>query len=195
MYIRCLSFFEIVKHLPVSFLQEKETCKDFIPIIFVNKFNSQDAKLKKLSEKIWEHYSQSIGDSMKLCELLAPEIVTEIKVSIDSVAYKDRIAASMAFKEIVPFCKDEVLVHETVEKLLQLIYGKYFIGKEQIVESVTEMLTEDLIEIKGAVYVQNVLPQLQNLKLEAAYRNKLLKSLKPSLGQQSNSALFDILIV
>jgi hypothetical protein len=71
-----------------------------------------------MSEKIWEHYSESIGDAKKLCELLAPEIVTEALLNLDSVAYKDRIAASVAFKEIVPFCKDETLVQQTVDKLL-----------------------------------------------------------------------------
>lgn len=51
-----------------------------------------------------------MGDAKKLCELLAPEIVTEVQINLDSVSYKDRIAASIAFKEIVSYCKDEVLV-------------------------------------------------------------------------------------
>lgn len=68
-------------------------------------------------------------------------------------------------------------------------------GKEEIVDSVTQMLNDDLIEFKRDIFVQNILPQLQNPKLEPAYRNKLLKSLKPTLGQQGSSALFDVLIV
>jgi hypothetical protein len=75
-----------------------------------------------------------------------------------------------------------------------LIFGKYFMGKEEIIDSVTEMLVDDLIEVKRDIYVQNILPQLQNTKLEPAYRNKLLKSLKPTLGQQGSSILFDVLI-
>lgn len=113
-----------------------------------------------MSEKIWDYYSESFGETKKLCELLASEIVSEVSLNLDSVAYKDRIAASVAFKEIVPFCKDENLVQETVEKLQQLIFGKYFMGKEEIVDSVTEMLVDDLIEVKREIYVQNILPQL-----------------------------------
>lgn len=70
-----------------------------------------------MSEKIWDYYSESFGETKKLCELLASEIVSEVSLNFDSVAYKDRIAASVAFKEIVPFCKDENLVQETVDKL------------------------------------------------------------------------------
>lgn len=33
-------------------------------------------------------------------------------------------------------------------------------GKEEIVDSVTEMLVDDLIEVKREIYVQNILPQL-----------------------------------
>jgi len=33
-------------------------------------------------------------------------------------------------------------------------------GKEEMVDSVTEMLVEDLIEVNRDIYVQNILPQL-----------------------------------
>jgi hypothetical protein len=33
-------------------------------------------------------------------------------------------------------------------------------GKEEIVDSVTEMLVDDLVEVKREIYVQNILPQL-----------------------------------
>lgn len=55
------------------------------------------------------------------------------------------------------------------------------------------MLTEDLIEIKTDLYVQSIIPQLQNLKLETNYRNQLLKSLKPTL-KQPNNQLFELLL-
>jgi len=41
-----------------------------------------------------------------------------------------------------------------------LVFGKYFMGKEDIIDAVTTMLSDDLIEIKREIYVQNVLPQL-----------------------------------
>lgn len=66
----------------------------------------------------------------------------------------------MALKDIVSYCKDENLVSITVDKLLQLVYGKYFQGKELILEQLTSMLTQDLIEIKTDIYVPNILPQL-----------------------------------
>jgi len=53
--------------------------------------------LKKLAEKIWEYYSESFGDAKNVCELLAAEIILEIQLNLDSVSYKERIAASQAF--------------------------------------------------------------------------------------------------
>jgi len=70
-----------------------------------------------MTEKIWDYYAESYGEAKKLCESLASEIVTEVSINMDSVAYKERIAATMAFKEIVTFCKDETLVQQTVDKL------------------------------------------------------------------------------
>lgn len=56
-YIKSLHFYEITKNLPASMLQEPETGKDFLPLIFINKFNTQEMKLKKISDKVWENYS------------------------------------------------------------------------------------------------------------------------------------------
>jgi hypothetical protein len=35
-------------------LREPDLCKDVLPVAFVNKFNTADMKLKKLSEKTWD---------------------------------------------------------------------------------------------------------------------------------------------
>lgn len=51
-------------------------------------------------------------------------------ISFDSSAYADRISASQAFAQIVKYSKDEDLVKQTSSKLLSIITGKYFSGKE-----------------------------------------------------------------
>lgn len=60
-YIKSLHFFQIIKYLPSQMLEDPATCQDFLPIVYVNRFNTQDGKIKKLSDKIWDQYCDSIG--------------------------------------------------------------------------------------------------------------------------------------
>ena len=53
-YIKSLHYFEMAKYLSVSMLREDDYAKDFLPVLFINNFNTQDMKLKKISQKAWE---------------------------------------------------------------------------------------------------------------------------------------------
>lgn len=107
-------------------LQDPETGKDFLPLVFTSKFNTLDSKLKKLADKIWNSYSDQIGDSSKLSEMMAPYILTQLIQTFDSSSYADRISSSLAFAEIVKYSNDEDLVKQTAIKMLAIITGKYF---------------------------------------------------------------------
>ena len=60
-----------------------------------------------MAEKVWDQYSEQIGDSDKLSEMMVSYILEELKQSFDSSSYSDRISASIAFSNIAKFSKDE----------------------------------------------------------------------------------------
>jgi len=58
---KSLLYFQMVKNLPNAMLADVGMCKDFLPLNFLHKFNSSEGKLKKVSEKLWDHYAEAVG--------------------------------------------------------------------------------------------------------------------------------------
>ena len=124
---------------------------------------------------------------------MAGYILRNLLACFDSSAYADRIAASHALSEIVKFSKDEDIVKQVSAKLVDVITGKYFIGKEQIVKSLTLMMRDEMIEIDRQQYLDKITPQIKSKNLDLAYRNCLLKSLSVSMPAGGSESLFEIL--
>lgn len=74
----------MVKNLPNSILNDEKMCKDFLPLNFINKFNTLDGKLKKLSTNLWDHYAEAVGKNDELSEMLADSILAHLTTSFDS---------------------------------------------------------------------------------------------------------------
>lgn len=103
-------YFQAVKNLPIEFLQKREMCEHFLPLAFTHKFDQSDSKLRKVSEKLWDHYLECWP---LLNETLANDILAKVQEALESSHYSDRVSASQAFGEIVKWCKDETIVEQT----------------------------------------------------------------------------------
>jgi len=143
----------MVKNLPNAMLRDIEMCKDFLPLSFLHKFHSQEGKLKKVSEKLWEHYAEAVGGDTELSEMLAAHILNRVTEAFESSQYADRVSASISFGKIIKFSKDELAIESASNKMLEVICGKYFGGKEQILKAMTDMMEDDLLEINKVEYV------------------------------------------
>lgn len=106
--------------------------------------------------------------------MLANSILVHLTASFDSSSYADRISASVAFSKIIKHSKDEQAVDLAYKKMLEVIAGKYFGGKEQILKAFTQMMQDDMLEINKVEYVEAVMPQVSSTKLDPAYHNQLL---------------------
>lgn len=60
-----------------------------------------------------------------------------------------------AFQEVIPLTKDEEAVTKVINAVTVLIAGKYFTGKEQVMEIFAHMLEEGLIDAPNG-YVKMV---------------------------------------
>lgn len=74
------------------------------------------------------------------------QILLSIEKSFESASYSDRISGMNAFKEIIPLTNDDEAVNKIISKVIQLISGKYFTGKEEILSTFATMLQEGLID-------------------------------------------------
>lgn len=83
--------------MPSQFLENPLTSAKFLPLFFVNKFNDADGKLKKISEKAWEHQSEILRGAVNIGKLHGGPITAEIANAFDSQSYTERISATNAF--------------------------------------------------------------------------------------------------
>jgi len=90
--------------------------------------------------------------------MLASQILVKVTEAFDSSQYSDRVSASMSFGKIIKFSKDETAVDSATQKMLEVIAGKYFSGKEQILKAMFEMMENDLLDINKVQYVQAIMP-------------------------------------
>jgi len=116
------------------------TSDKFLPSIFVNKFNDADGKLKKICEKAWEHQADILKGAANIGKMHGGPIMTEIANAFDSQSYTERISAMNAFQAFIPLTNSEEFVSKVMVKVMGLICGKYFLGKEKIVTVLTGML-------------------------------------------------------
>jgi hypothetical protein len=94
-----IMLYEISKNLPEEMLREKHGAifKDSIALIYINRFNVADTKLKTLSRKIYTHLSDIIPEMIEHQYNDIFKIVLEL---LDSNSYDDRISAANALQEL-----------------------------------------------------------------------------------------------
>ena len=113
-------------------LKTQNLLKQAYPIIYVNRFQMNDHRLKTLCRRAHTFLTEQITD---LVENSQEEIFKIIKEWLDSSSYDDRVAASQAMQEICEKLTEDDLrgstvIKEVIEKMHALIQGKYFNNKE-----------------------------------------------------------------
>lgn len=73
-------------------------------------------------------------------------ILAAIGQAFESPSYSDRISGMSAFEEIIPLTKDEEAVNKVIGEVIKLVAGKYFKGKEEVMDIFASMLEEGLID-------------------------------------------------
>lgn len=134
--IVCLNIYEISKNIPEDMLKTQLIIHQAYPRIYINRFHATDHRLKTLCRKAHSFLTDLIPT---LVESSLSSIFKLIKDWLDSSSYDDRVAASQAMTEASQKLSDEDMhgnptLQEVIAKMQELIAGKYFNNKEQVVE-------------------------------------------------------------
>lgn len=134
--IVCLNIYEISKNIPEDMLKTQLIIHKAYPRIYINRFHATDHRLKTLCRKAHTFLTDMIPNLVESC---LSSIFKLIKDLLDSSSYDERVAASQAMTEVSQKLSDEdirgnPILQEVIAKMQELIAGKYFNNKEQVVE-------------------------------------------------------------
>mmetsp|Transcript_10422 Transcript_10422/g.10458 ORF Transcript_10422/g.10458 Transcript_10422/m.10458 type:complete len:191 (-) Transcript_10422:710-1282(-) len=137
-----VNVYEIFKNLPEEMSKSGGLFKEVVPIFYINRHQLNNHKLKTLARRINQHMSDVIP---QLIETNQTIIFVRIKDMLESNSYDDRVAAALAMNELSSKLSEEdvqgsEIVLLVVEKIHQLIQGKYFNNKEMVVEGFIAIL-------------------------------------------------------
>jgi hypothetical protein len=121
-----------------------------------------------------------------LVESQLPQIFKLIKDWLDSSSYDDRVAASQAMTEVSQKLSDEdirgsAVVNEVIVKMQELIAGKYFNNKEQVVEGFMSLVKIARLwsvpEFANKFVGEICFKQIEkNIDGKLGYKNQIIKS-------------------
>eukprot|EP00347_Sterkiella_histriomuscorum_P023653 403333856 len=209
-YIICLNIYEISKNLPEEMLKQDsgKIFKQAVPMMFINRYKTQDYGIKTLSRKAYSFLQEHIS---QLTESNQEDIFVMIKEWFNSPQYDDRIAASLAMSDLVSkLSEDDVrnsaTVNELMNELQVLIAGKYFNDKETVIDGYMALLKLNQRYLNNADYMNNYvdicLKQVEKYsESKLVYKNKIINSLSSTLAltqvikPELKQAIFDQLFV
>lgn len=158
--IKTLIIYEIVKNLPAQVLRtggidSTMLIKDAIPMIFINKYKSNNQELRAQSERLLRYLKEELteaGDEdqnnkAENIELnISEQIFMRIHSLLDSNNYDERISAGLAMEDLSIKMQSYELgqskqVKVNIEKMFELISGKYFNNKEVLLDSFARVMS------------------------------------------------------
>ena len=132
--------------------------KDAIPMFYINKYKTNNQRLRVFSERVWRFLKDTLTEAVdedgdKVPDMFvqnieiqnSDQIFKKIYEMFDSNNYDERIAAGLAMEDLcLKVQTDELgqsqIVRENIQRMYDLISGKYFNNKELLVDSFVKVM-------------------------------------------------------
>ena len=126
---------------------------------FINKYQTNNQRLKVFSERVWKYLKDTLTEAVddegdKIHDNFVSRIEIQnsdaifkkILVLLDSNNYDERISAGLALEDLSKKMDAQELgqseiVGQVIQKLLDLINGKYFNNKDLLVDSFCSLMS------------------------------------------------------
>lgn len=147
-------------------------------------------------ENLAKHHSEAILD--------------KIAFEMDQSLYDRRVAAAMALKELSSKVSEQAMSGESFEKvveaLVRLIKGKFFNGKEHIIETYAYLTKQEFLT-SSELHTQFLIISIDQAQKASGMHNEYKNALMVALGEvldqvnygsipsESLSAIFDFLVL
>lgn len=129
--------------------------KDAIPMIYINRYKSNNQQLRAQSERLMKYLKEELteaGDEdqnnkAENIELnISEQILVRIHSLLDSNNYDERISAGLAMEDLSIKMQSYELgqsqqVKINILKMFELISGKYFNNKEVLLDSFAKVMS------------------------------------------------------
>lgn len=205
-FIKTINLYEIMKNIPNEMIRTGGPngvmmFKAAVPMLYINRYKTHDHQLKTLSERVLKYLTNELIEANEehreekgyLANLEvenSEEIFSRIHTLFDSNYFEERISAGLAIEDLSVKMQSfelaaSLMVKQNIEKMMELIRGKYFNKKELLVTSFAKLMhymEEHAVWVSNPdftrEYLDLSLKQISKFsKSNMSYKNVLIDSL------------------
>ena len=153
-FIKTANILEIAKNLPAEKVRRGGPDSQMlftgaVPMAFINKYQTSNTRLKMVSDRLWRYLldelTEAEGVRVDLERTNQEAILLRVAELFESNNYDERLAAGLAMEDLAAKLAPEDIVRteagqSVLQKMLQLIYGKYFPKKDVLIDSFASVM-------------------------------------------------------